>query len=134
MVLQNIWIDSHDPSLFPSPDTFSPERYLTNPYGTKISAEECQAEGRKTSYAFGSGRRQCPGNIFAQNGFLALAAKLVWAFDVVAKEPLDVSVETGFHGGLLLGSEPFEVEFVPRSEARRKAVVEDYERTRLWLE
>jgi hypothetical protein len=47
---------------------------------------------------------------------------------------LDVSVETGFHGGLLLGSEPFEVEFVPRSEARRKAVVEDYERTRLWLE
>ncbi|UPX19718.1 uncharacterized protein EKO05_0009972 [Ascochyta rabiei] len=134
VVLQNIWADSHDPSIYPSPSTFDPERYLTNPYGTQMSAEACQAEGRKISYAFGSGRRQCPGNVFAQNGFLAMAAKLVWAFDVVAKEPLDLSVETGFHGGLLLGSEPFEVDFVPRSEARRQAIIEDFEKTRNWLD
>lgn len=134
MILQNIWIDSHDPSLFLSPDTFNPDRYLTNPYGTSLSAEECRAEGRKVSYAFGSGRRQCPGNVFAQNGFLAMAAKLVWAFDVVAKEKLDLSVETGFHGGLLLGSKPFEVEFRPRSEVHRQAIIEDCEKTRVWLD
>lgn len=134
VILQNIWIDAHDPSLYLSPDTFNPERYLTNPYGTKMSAEQCQAEGRKQSYAFGSGRRQCPGNVFAQNGFLALAAKLVWGLDVKGKGELDLSVETGFHGGLLLGSEPFEVEFVPRNEGRKKAVLEDCERTRVWLD
>ncbi|KAF9691096.1 hypothetical protein EKO04_010652 [Ascochyta lentis] len=134
VVLQNIWVDSHDPSIYASPSKFNPDRYLTNPYGTQISAEACQAEGRKISYAFGSGRRQCPGNVFAQNGFLAMAAKLVWAFDVVAKEPLDLSVETGFHGGLLLGSEPFEVDFVPRSEERRKAINDDFEKTRIWLD
>lgn len=73
--------------------------------------------------------------MFAQNGFLALAAKLVWAFDVVAKEgELDCSVETGFHGGLLLGSKPFEVEFRPRSDVHRRAIVEDCERTKVWLD
>ena len=72
--------------------------------------------------------------MFAQNGFLALAAKLVWGLDVKGKGELDLSVETGFHGGLLLGSEPFEVEFVPRNEGRKKAVLEDCERTRVWLD
>lgn len=99
-----------------------------------MSAEECQAERRKLTHAFGSGRRQCPGNIFAQNGFLTMAAKLVWAFDIVAREPLDLSFETGFHGGLLLGSETFKVDFVPRSEAHRQAIVDDCKETRHWLE
>lgn len=134
MILQNIWIDSHDPSLFPSPDTFDPDRYLTNPYGTVLSEEQCQAQGRKLIYAFGSGRRQCPGNIFAQNGFLAMAAKLIWAFDVRPKGKLDLSIETGFSGGMLLGSQPFEVEFVPRSELHRQAVVDDCAKKRVWLD
>lgn len=133
VILQNIWIDSHDSSLFPSPDTFKPDRYLTNPYGTALSAEECQAKGRKTVYAFGGGRRQCPGNVFAQNGFLAMAAKLVWAFDAKPKGDIDLSVETGFHSGMLLGSEPFEVEFVPRSNMHRQAVIDDCENKRVWL-
>lgn len=66
---------------------------------------------------------------------MAMAAKLVWAFDVVAEEgDLDLSVETGFHGGLLLGSEPFKVEFRPRSEVHSRAIIEECERTRVWLE
>jgi hypothetical protein len=63
-----------------------------------------------------------------------LAAKLVWAFDVVASEPLDMSIETGFHGGLVIGSESFDVDFVARSEMHRQAVIEDCERTRVWLD
>lgn len=134
IILQNIWVDSHDPALFAWPENFDPDRYLKNPYGTELSVERCQAEGRKVCYAFGSGRRQCPGNMFAQNGFLAMAAKLVWAFDVKAEGELDMTVETGFHGGLLLGSNPFEVSFVPRSEGHRQAIVDDCEKTRSWLD
>lgn len=59
-----------------------------------------------------------------------VAAKLVWGFELEPRGPLDLSVESGFHGGLVLRSEPFGVTFVSRSEGRRKEMVGDYERTR----
>ena len=102
VVLQNTWGLSHDPNLYESPETFNPDRYLQGPYGSTETIEKSQTEGRKLSYVFGSGRRQCPGDLFAQNTFLIMAAKLVWAFDVVAKELLDISIETGFHSGLVI--------------------------------
>ncbi|KAK8088537.1 cytochrome P450 [Apiospora hydei] len=62
VVLHNTWAIERDPELYHDPDTFDPERYLSNIYGVKPSAEaRCRAEGRKPNYAFGSGRRQCPG-------------------------------------------------------------------------
>ncbi|KAK7970174.1 cytochrome P450 [Apiospora saccharicola] len=131
VVLQNTWAIERDPELYDDPDAFDPERYLENAYGVKPGVEaQCRAEGRKPNYAFGGGRRQCPGDVFAVTSVLVVAAKLVWGFEVESRGPLDLSVESGFHGGLVMGSEPFEVGFVPRSEGRRKAMVEDYERTR----
>ncbi|KAK8055747.1 Cytochrome P450 [Apiospora rasikravindrae] len=134
VVLQNTWAIERDPELYYDPDAFDPERYLVNAYGVKPSVEaQCRAEGRKPNYAFGSGRRQCPGDLFAASSTLMVAAKLVWGFELVPPrdgQPLDLSVESGFHGGLVLGSEEFGVEFVPRSEGRRRAMMEDYERTR----
>lgn len=134
VVLQNSWGILHDPEIYESPESFNPERYLENPYGTKQSAEECRAEGRKTTYTFGGGRRQCPGDLFAQNSFLMMAAKVIWTFDVIPKKPLDTSVETGFHGGLALGPEPFEVDFISRSDNHRRIIVQDYEKTKFHLE
>lgn len=63
-----------------------------------------------------------------------MAAKLVWAFDVKPRGKLDLSIETGFQGGLLLASEPFEVDFVPRSELHRQAILEECARKKVWLE
>ncbi|KAK6865460.1 hypothetical protein PG995_001988 [Apiospora arundinis] len=135
VVLQNVWAIEHDPELYEDPDVFDPERYLGNAYGVKPSAEDqSRAEGRKPTYAFGSGRRQCPGDQFAINSVLLVAAKLVWGFELKTQEPLDLSVDSGFHGGLVLGSEDFKVGFIPRNEGRRKAIMEDYERTRGWLQ
>ncbi|KAK8050089.1 hypothetical protein PG994_011819 [Apiospora phragmitis] len=102
ILLQNTWAIERDPEIYHEPDVFDPER----------------------------GRRQCPGDLFAVSSVLMVAAKLVWGFELEPREPLDLSVESGFHGGLVMGSEDFEVAFVPRSEERRKAMVEDYERTR----
>ncbi|KAK7924227.1 hypothetical protein PG985_006281 [Apiospora marii] len=131
VVLQNSWAIERDPELYDDPDAFDPERYLGNAFGVKPGVEaRCRAEGRKPNYAFGGGRRQCPGDVFAVTSVLVVAAKLVWGFELEPRGPLDLSVETGYHGGLVLGSEPFEVGFVPRGEGRRRAMVEDYERTR----
>ena len=133
-MLQNNWAIQNDPAYFDDPEAFRPERYLANPCGTRIGAADAQAQGRRAVYTFGVGRRQCPGELFAQNGILMLLAKLVWAFDLVPRQPLDLSMETGFHGGLVLGPEAFDLDFIPRSETRRQAVLEDGEHARALLE
>lgn len=91
-----------------------PERYLANPAGLKDGVEA--AGGRRATYTFGAGRRICPGEEFAENSILVAMAKLLWTFNVVAPEPLDTAVETGFHTGLVLSPKSFSVEFVRRAE------------------
>lgn len=107
---------------------------MQSPYGSTESIEKSQARGRKTSYVFGAGRRVCPGDLWAQSTFMIMAAKLVWAFDVVAKGELDFSIETGYSGGLVLGPTEFGVELKPRSELRRQAIIDESEATRTWLD
>ena len=133
MVLQNSWGISHDPDLFASPSVFNLDRFLESAWGSTESVELSQAEGRKISYGFGAGRRQCPGDMFAQNAFLVVAAKLVWAFDIVAKGELDMSIESGYDGGLVIGSEPFEVECKLRSQKHWKLITEQWEELRHWF-
>ena len=53
-------------------------------------------------------------------------AKLVWAFDIVPKSELDTSIDSGFLAGLAITPKPFEVDFVVRSEERRRGVMEAY--------
>lgn len=128
VVLQNTWGINQDPENYENPEVFDPDRYLKNPYGTKMSADEAKAAGRKPVYIFGVGRRKCPGDLFAENSVLVTMAKLVWAFNVMATGPIDTSIETGFHGGMVIGPEKFNVEFVPRSEKHRQALFDDFQR------
>lgn len=134
VLLQNSWAITHDPSHYVEPESYSPERFLDNPWGTKQNPDAMQAQGRKPTYAFGSGRRQCPGELFAENTLLMMMAKLVWCFDVCSDKPVDVSINTGYTGGLILRSEPFEMEFRPRGSDRTKAIFETYEKTRLVID
>lgn len=45
----------HDPSLYPDPFTFSPERFVDDPKAGK------KAEPDPRQFAYGFGRRVCPG-------------------------------------------------------------------------
>jgi cytochrome P450 len=126
VLLQNTWSIEHDPKAYDQPDAFEPERYLDNPYGTKYGPEQAQANGRKPIYAFGTSRRQCPGDIFSQDSLIITMAKLVWTFDITVPEPLDMTMEKGYHGGLVAGPEPFQVSFAPRTETHRHAALDDY--------
>ena len=68
--------------------------------------------------------------MFAQNAFLVVAAKLVWAFDVVTKGELEMSIESGYCCGLVIGSEPFEVECKLRSQKHRELIMEQWDELR----
>ncbi|KAK7917902.1 cytochrome P450 [Apiospora marii] len=126
MFIANAWTIHRNEDEYDRPHDFIPERFLDNPFGLRPSitatAENFEKSGRRALYAFGSGRRQCPGN-----NSLSL-----WAYDI--RPPpggkFDVSVETGFKDGTV--TEPIhpEVLFTARSEKKRAGVVADAERTR----
>ncbi|CAH0023304.1 unnamed protein product [Clonostachys rhizophaga] len=126
-VVANFWGMQRNPDDYDRPNEFLPERYLNHPLGLKARAQETAA--KRATYTFGAGRRICPGDQFAQNSVLVAMSKLLWAYHIVPaeKEPLDLDVETAFHPGLILGPEPFKVDFVLRDAAREEAVLRDYD-------
>lgn len=103
--IANAWTIHRDESLYDRPEEFVPERWLDNAYGVVSAAlaKEMETSGRRKLYAFGSGRRQCPGQQFAFVAVLLAVSKLVWAYDILPPGPgaVDVSIETGFQSGVV---------------------------------
>ncbi|PGH01068.1 hypothetical protein AJ79_08038 [Helicocarpus griseus UAMH5409] len=132
-VLANAWAIHQNTDDFDHPEEFRPERYLQNPVGIKPDAKN-SFERRRPTYTFGAGRRVCPGTQFAENAVAMAISKVLWAFKIVAPEPLDLSLETGFHSGLVTTPNPFKVDFVLHDEARKESVVLDHKETSAALE
>lgn len=70
----------NDPDLFDSPETFQPERYLDNPFGTKAGAD---LTAFRDNFLFGGGRRTCPGQNMASRTISLNVMNLLWGFNVV---------------------------------------------------
>lgn len=112
---------------YEAPDEFCPQRFLLHPLGVKPDALAPDAvHGRRVSYTFGTGRRVCPGEQFAEASLLLALAKVVWAYRIVAPEPLDTSLRGGYVTGLVLVPKPFKVEFQLRDDARRELLTSEY--------
>ncbi|TFK89339.1 cytochrome P450 [Polyporus arcularius HHB13444] len=76
LILPNVWAMARDPKHYPDPDSFKPERFLT-------------ADGRPKEevlhprdYAFGFGRRICPGNHFGEATLFITFATILHALIV----------------------------------------------------
>jgi len=120
--LINVWAIQHDPKDYDHPDDFDPERFMRNPLGT--THPENPDEGRMPLYAFGAGRRACPGDKFAMDAIKLAFAHVMRSYDIVADEEVDLSVETAFDSAFLLIPKPFKVRIVPRSEGVKVVVRE----------
>jgi cytochrome P450 len=121
---------------YDNPEEFRPERYVNNPYGTKSkrsTTQEQAEEGRRPTYAFGVGRRGCPGEEFAMNALQIAAAKLLWAFDISCEGTPDMSWETGYAAGLVTAPKGFNPRFAVRSAQKKEAVERDYHRSEEYL-
>lgn len=72
VVLANTWAIHNDEAEYEQPGRFMPDRFLHNEYGTREPVDESTDDHRRTSYAFGAGRRVCPGQRLAKNSLVSI--------------------------------------------------------------
>ncbi|CAE7159548.1 unnamed protein product [Rhizoctonia solani] len=84
IVIPNIWNMLHDPSIYPSPETFDPSRYF--------GANQPNPE----DVAFGFGRRRCPG--------ISVASSSVWLSIALTLAVYDIRPLEGEDGSAILPS------------------------------
>ncbi|KAL9076693.1 MAG: hypothetical protein Q9157_003562 [Trypethelium eluteriae] len=131
VLIGNLHAINFDPTRYPEPFTFRPERYLGyQKYSTDYAGGDPY---ERDHFVFGVGRRICPGAKLAENTLFIAAASIMWAFEVHG--PLDadgkeISVDTSddafdpthpFHP-----PKPFKARFVPRNRKRLDVVREQW--------
>ncbi|OCH91997.1 cytochrome P450 [Obba rivulosa] len=109
-VLPNIWAIVHEPNEKYDPEAFLPERFL----------DESQNIPDPITWAFGFGRRICPGRYLAENSIFALIASILTVFDIFPPE--DGVVMQEFKQGVVRAPKPFRCRIVPRSGEKVKTV------------
>jgi cytochrome P450 len=81
-VMMNNYALHFDPTLYKDPFVFNPDRYL----GEEDLGEKSV---RKPHYAFGAGRRICPGQAFSEMSLFLTVARLIFSFKLL--HPLDAN-------------------------------------------
>ena len=108
----NAWTLSQSADEYSEPDRFYPERFL-NPELDDV---------QKGIWAFGAGRRLCPGLWIANRSLWIVVANLVYCFDLAYAGPgklADQNTEFIFTGS----NEPFPMTATPRSKAHAELIL-----------
>ncbi|CZS95870.1 related to cytochrome p450 [Rhynchosporium agropyri] len=108
------WGITRDPLIYPDPESFLPNRWLSPSFPTTYREPLSQFPTLKAHSQFGFGRRACTGvDIVEQELFLAMGG-LAWAFDVqkkTDKEGKEIEVPLAKYTSLLIAKpEKFEFE------------------------
>ncbi|KAF8955138.1 cytochrome P450, partial [Flammula alnicola] len=120
MVIPCIWSMQHNPAIFPNPLEFNPNRFLEeNGHGRT----DTLTEGH---YAFGFGRRICPGRYLGSRSVWIGITRLLWAFNICpvfdkSGKPLAVDPDR-CTSGITSEPEPFPVEIRPRSDTHSRTI------------
>ncbi|KAI0064827.1 cytochrome P450 [Artomyces pyxidatus] len=111
IIIANAWAILSDPRIYPDPDEFKPERFLT--------VDGQPRDDPTLMAAFGFGKRICPGRHLAENTLFIVAASLLATYSVGKVQDEhgnDISVGCGYTGGIITYPEDFKCSIVPRSE------------------
>ena len=79
------WTIHRDASLYPDPDSFIPDRWLTSEYPTTFREPASTYPNLQNFSAFGFGRRICPGQNIAERSLYILIARVAWCCDLGKK-------------------------------------------------
>ncbi|KAF5364421.1 hypothetical protein D9758_010689 [Tetrapyrgos nigripes] len=109
-VLGNIWAILHDESIYPDPYKFDPERF--------VEGEGRTVQPHPKTWAFGFGRRICPGRWFAlDTAYLTIACILATCHIKCALDENgnEIPAKLEYTQGLINHPKPYRARFVPRS-------------------
>lgn len=109
----------HDEKTYPQPSDFLPERYLTRRSDDTWELRTDVIDPQ--TYAFGFGRRVCPGKHIAEQILFATLSTVIHTLDVVrAKDSLgqDVVPDANMNSGFLCHPIPFAYELQIRKDAQ----------------
>ncbi|KAF8139506.1 cytochrome P450, partial [Mycena galopus ATCC 62051] len=115
-VISNIWAMTRDESIYPDPERFNPDRFLT-PDG-KLNDDD-------TVLAFGFGRRICVGRHNADATVWATFVSVLSTFNIAkAKDAAgnEIDIDPTYSDGLVSHPQPFACSITPRSETARSLV------------
>lgn len=122
-VICNIWAIHSNPERFEDPHLFKPERFLDH----TMSMAESIAQGdpfKRDHFAFGAGRRSCPGVQLAEQDIFIALSRLLWAFEFSAPPGTEVNVaQSAFVGETVRHPKEFPLVIKPRS-GRRTATID----------
>lgn len=125
---------ARDPTVYPDPDRFNPERYLDPSYPT-YREPLSEYPTIKGYHGFGFGRRVCPGQELAEAELLVACAALASSFRLEKKRlangqyvPID---DYDFTSTLITIARPFEMEFIVRSEKHAERILNRFQQVEL---
>ena len=110
IVYANIWRILQDPRIYDDPHSFQPERHLQPRFENDPAAKRSHDP---STYAFGFGRRVCPGQQLAQTTIFLCFARTLACFDVKKVEGQEIPVVDCTTGAFSHPVE-FEYELTPR--------------------
>ncbi|KAG8949194.1 hypothetical protein FRC04_008992 [Tulasnella sp. 424] len=125
----NVWAIYHDEDLFDEPNTFNPDRFVSNPLGVKDGVDPKEVANLK-DLVFGAGRRVCPGMHLGKSSMILNTARILWAFDILKAKNADGSViEPDFmdcHPTSSNAPAPFKCDIQPRSDKHKQIICREF--------
>ncbi|KAH7925665.1 cytochrome P450 [Leucogyrophana mollusca] len=116
-VFGNHWSIGRDPTVYPDPEAFKPQRWLD---------KEGQLREDMKLFTFGFGRRTCPGTHVANRSMFISIALILWSFKL-SEDPAAPIDDRAFSKGVVSHQLPFSVCFDPRMEAPKlRKIMEGY--------
>lgn len=126
LVIINAWGLHFDEQRFKDPEKFDPDHFA----GVTALATEL-ANGpyeNRDHYAYGAGRRFCPGAHLAERNLFLAMVSLLWGFKIKpGKKQVDTDPVTGYCEGFLVCANDFEAEFQVRGDRRKETILREYE-------
>ncbi|KAJ5857675.1 hypothetical protein N7455_008569 [Penicillium solitum] len=119
IIVPNTWSFNNDPTIYPNPRDFEPERFLSEPGALDPG-----------DVSFGFGRRVCPRRLIVETSIFLIIAHTLAIFDI--RKPVENGEEIkstlDSTAGFLIHFVPFDASITPRSREHEQLIV-DFEKT-----